>query len=73
MDRRYFKVRELTYEGEITVEHIETKDNPADVLTKSLPLDSFSRHSRALRGAREGDQFALPRPSRSEGGVNATQ
>ena len=44
VDRRYFKVRELTHNGEVVVEKIDTAINPADVLTKPLKLDSFNRH-----------------------------
>ena len=48
VDRRYFKVRELSYEGVVTVQKIDTKLNPADVLTKPLPQDAFDRHVKAL-------------------------
>ena len=48
VDRRYFKVRELTYEGEVAVRKIDTKLNPADVLTKPLPQDAFDRHVKTL-------------------------
>ena len=51
VDRRYFKVRELTYEGVVAVRKIDTKLNQADVLTKPLPKDAFDRHSRTLMGA----------------------
>ena len=44
-------MRELTYEGVVTVRKIDTKLNPADVLTKPLPRDAFSRHTRTLMGA----------------------
>ena len=45
---RYFKVRELSYEGQLRVEHIDTKENPADLLTKELVGDVFHKHRRAL-------------------------
>jgi len=32
--RRYFKVRELVAEGEILVQKVDTKENPADMLSK---------------------------------------
>ena len=35
VDRRYFKVRELEFEGKVKVEHIDTKLNSADLLTIS--------------------------------------
>jgi hypothetical protein len=44
IDRRYFKVRELVASGEIVVERVPTEDNPADLLTKSLPTDAYTRH-----------------------------
>ena len=40
VDRRYFKVRELYFAGQLRVEHIDTKLNVADILTK--PLDSIA-------------------------------
>jgi hypothetical protein len=48
VDRRYFKVRELSYEQQLRVEHIDTKANPADLLTKSLVDPAFSQHRRTL-------------------------
>ena len=42
--RRYFKVRELVYDGQITVEHIDTKLNGADLLTKALTAEPYHRH-----------------------------
>jgi hypothetical protein len=44
VDRRYFKVRELTFEGVLHVERIDTKENAADLLTKALPEEAFYRH-----------------------------
>ena len=48
VDRRYFKVRELCVEGQLHVEHIETKLNSSDLLTKPLPLPVFLQHRRRL-------------------------
>ena len=49
VDRRYFKVRELAFEGVLRVEHIDTKLNPADLLTKSLKKEAHVAHrARAL-------------------------
>ena len=50
VDRRYFKVRELMSEGAVVVEHIDTKLNTADLLTKSLPSDAFTRHRATALG-----------------------
>ena len=44
VDRRYFKVRELVYEGAIRVEHIDTKDNTSDLLTKPLAKPAYDKH-----------------------------
>ena len=53
VDRRYFKVRELVAEGLIEVEHIDTKDNTSDLLTKPLNLPAFAKHrARALNMTR---------------------
>ena len=50
VDRRYFKIRELVAAGELTVEHIDTKLNAADLLTKSLKQPLYTEHrSRLMR------------------------
>ncbi|KAL5729247.1 hypothetical protein ACHQM5_002223 [Ranunculus cassubicifolius] len=38
IDVRYHFVREILEEGEIQVEKVDTKDNPADMLTKNAPM-----------------------------------
>ena len=48
VDRRYFKVRELSYEGVLTVEHIDTADNTADILTKALSQVPHLKHLRRM-------------------------
>ena len=48
VDRRYFKVRELSALGEIDVHHIDTADNPADLLTKPLDIDTYRKHRNTL-------------------------
>ena len=48
VDRRYFKVRELSFEGVLRVEHIDTKENSSDILTKAIPIDTFVKHSTRL-------------------------
>ena len=50
IERRYLKVRELVAAGEVVVEHISTKDNPADLFTKStLDVSTFSRHAKTVK------------------------
>jgi hypothetical protein len=46
IDRRYFKIRELCFEGHLQVEHIDTADNVSDLLTKPLPLPTFQKHKK---------------------------
>ena len=48
VDRRYFKVRELHALGELNVHHIDTADNPADLLTKPLHIDAYRKHRNTL-------------------------
>ena len=48
VDRRYFKVREVSFEGQLRVEHVDTKLNSSDLLTKPLPLPTFMQHRRRL-------------------------
>ena len=64
VDRRYFKVRELHAEGHVQVEHIDTAENPADLLTKPLGPVAYGKHRATLM-----NQGALR--ARSEGGVGA--
>ena len=61
VDRRYFKVRELSHAGEVLVEKIDTAINPADVLTKPLKFESFSRHVRNLMNSTRVTQKPVPR------------
>ena len=48
VDRRYFKVREVSFEGQLRVEHVDTKLNSSDLLTKPLPMPTFMQHRRRL-------------------------
>ena len=48
VDRRYFKVRELAFEGHLHVEHIDTKANSADLLTKTLDVETHTKHRARL-------------------------
>ena len=50
IERRYLKIREWVAQGEIVVEYIDTKLNPADALTKPLAADVFQRHVDVLMG-----------------------
>ena len=51
VERRYLKVRELVAAGEIEVRSIDTKDNHADLFTKStLDKATFVRHAAAVKG-----------------------
>jgi hypothetical protein len=42
------KVRELQAEEVVSVAHINTKDNPADIFTKPVDRVDFLRHRSAL-------------------------
>ena len=48
VDRRFFKVRELAFEGHLAVQHIDTKLNSSDLLTKPLPLPVYLQHRARL-------------------------
>tara|TARA_B110000503_G_scaffold24765_1_gene39085 strand:- start:167 stop:748 length:582 start_codon:yes stop_codon:yes gene_type:complete len=48
IERRYLKIRELVDGGHIKVEYVNTCDNTADMLTKSLPRADFSRHKASV-------------------------
>jgi len=50
VDWRYFKVREYFFDKVLRVEHVPTADNPADLLTKALPFESFAKHAATLLG-----------------------
>ena len=41
IDVRYHFVRDVVARGDVVVEKVSTHDNPADMLTKSLPLSKF--------------------------------
>ena len=46
-----FKMRELRGAGLVTVEHIPTEINPADLFTKILSRQVFEKHRRTVDGA----------------------
>ena len=52
VDRRFFKVRELSYEGLLEVVKVPTADNMADVLTKALDFAAHWKHVRRLMNLR---------------------
>jgi hypothetical protein len=52
VDRRYFKVRELSYHGVLRVEKVDTADNASDVLTKVLDYASHWKHVSRLMNLR---------------------
>lgn len=52
IERRYLYVRELVAQGEIIVKYVRTETNHADVLTKSLDVDTHNRHIYMLMGKR---------------------
>ena len=45
---RYHFLRELVKRNEIAIRHVQSKDQHADILTKPLGRDAFSRHRRFL-------------------------
>ena len=50
IERRFLKLREWVAQGEIRVQYVNTSDNPADLLTKSLEGEAFVQHVRKLGG-----------------------
>ena len=44
IDRKMFKMRELRGAGVVTVEHVATDKNPADLFTKVLSRQVFEKH-----------------------------
>ena len=50
---RYHYVRELFRKGIVKPEWVSTQDNPADLFTKALPADSFTRFRNVIMGIRD--------------------
>jgi hypothetical protein len=48
--RRHLKVRKLQAQGIVSVKHIGTDDNTADIFTKSISAEAFARHRATLMG-----------------------
>ena len=46
---RYMFLRtDMVNKGRLLVTHIPGRDQPADILTKQLPVDDFTRHSKVF-------------------------
>ena len=48
IDRKLFKMREMRGAGIVTVEHVPTELNPADIFTKILSRQVFEKHRRTI-------------------------
>jgi hypothetical protein len=45
---KYHVIRECIHQGYVSLKYVASANNPSDVLTKALPYDAFSRHTRTL-------------------------
>jgi len=61
VDRRYFKVCELSYEGKVHVVPVDTADNSSDLLTKPMDAATFARHVTRLMNLSNDAADALAR------------
>jgi hypothetical protein len=50
IDVQYHFTRELVEKGDLTVLHIDSEYNPADICTKALKPDAFFRHYNRIMG-----------------------
>ena len=48
VDRKLFRMRELRGAGVVTVAHVPTEFNPADLFTKVLGRQEFEKHRRTV-------------------------
>ena len=48
IDRKLFKMRELRGAGVVTVAHVGTEFNPADIFTKILTRQPFEKHRKTI-------------------------
>ena len=48
IDRKMFKMRELRGAGIVTVAHVGTEFNPADLFTKILSRQPFEKHRKTV-------------------------
>ena len=50
VDVRYYRSRHLQERGDISIEHIGTEENIADILTKPLSAKPFRKHAGGILG-----------------------
>ena len=72
IDRKMFKMRELRGAGVVTVDHVPTEDNPADLMTKVLGRQPFEKHratvmNRAAAWQTAGRGKGMPKVSEDVG------
>jgi hypothetical protein len=48
IDLRYHHIRDLVKKSTIELIHISGEENPADILTKALPISTLSKHSKTI-------------------------
>ena len=48
VDRKLFRMRELRGAGVVTVDHVPTELNPADLMTKILKRQVFEKHRKTV-------------------------
>ncbi|KAG8499626.1 hypothetical protein CXB51_006086 [Gossypium anomalum] len=65
IDVRYHFVRDIIARGDIVVSKISTHENPADMMTKSLPITKF-KHCLDLRFVQAPDGTLLANPSTTD-------
>lgn len=59
IDVKYYFVREQQKEGIINIEWVGTAAQPADILTKPLPVDAFERHRQFIMNLKDDAAAAL--------------
>ena len=69
IDRKLFKMREMRGAGIVTVTHVPTEINPADIFTKILSRQLFERHRRTVLNPVEATTDPSPSPGPSAGGA----
>jgi len=52
IDTRVYRIRELSESGEVKIYKVAGENQPADILTKSLPRPAFEKHRSSLMGER---------------------
>ncbi len=48
IDIRFHYIREMIKNEEIVLKHVKSANQPADTLTKSLPVVAFEKHRRLI-------------------------